>query len=136
MKYLFLILFTLFNGHAFAQIDLNSDKPPKGLILYPEIYQIIALEPMQDFQLSALQNLDYNLTIIEGDNKLEIFIQHDHYSSFQGTKDMLLDNIKIALNSTAAIKSNQSYGREYLPSQYWGYINSAKSRIIPYPARF
>jgi len=136
MKFLFLILFTLFNGHTFAQIDLNPDKTPKGLILYPEIYQVITLEIMQDFQPSALQNLDYNLTIIEGDNKLEIFIQHDYFSTFQKTKDMLLDNLKIALNSTAAIISNRSYGREYLPSHYWVYINSAKSLIKHHPTLF
>lgn len=136
MKYLFLILFTLFTAQAFAQIDLNPDKAPMGLILYPEIYQIIALEPMQDFQLSALDNLDNNLTVLEGVNKIEIFIEHDHYSTFQKTKDVLLDNLKIVLNSTAAVISNRSYGREYLPSQYWIYINSTKSIIKPYPARF
>jgi len=136
MKYLFPIFLILSYASAYAQIDISPSKAPKGLILYPQIYQIITVEPVQDFQPSLLHSLDYNLTVIDRDDTLEIFIEHDHYSTYQRTKESILNNLKNALNNSAAIINIQSYGREYLPSHYWKYASSSKTTLKAHPNRF
>lgn len=136
MNYLFLILFMLFTAQTFVQEELKPDKAPFRLILYPEVYQVIILEPIQGIQLTSLNNLPYNFSIIQETNKLEVIIEHSHYSTFEKTREALLENLTSILNGTAVILDSQTYGKEYLPSKYWEYTSSAKSLIKPYQAPF
>ena len=136
MKYLLLIFLFLSAPQAFSQEETKSKNAPLGLIRYPEVYQIIELEPKKDFQVSSLDNLPFKFNLIDDSNKLEVFIEYSEFSTFENLKEVLLENLKSALDNSASILNVHSFGKEYLPSRYWKYTSSAKTGIKPYPSQF
>jgi len=118
--FLFLLMPIYFVGHA---QEMPAGAKP-AFILYPEVYQIITLDKGTDFQLSILENicLEQKISLIMLEEETSIMIAYPNSQYYEKNKEANLEKIKTQLENTSNIKNSKSYGREYLPSEYWKYI--------------
>ena len=122
----------------YAQEKPQHQNPSSVLILYPEVFQIITLNPSSDFQLSKLEKFcqENSLNFIAVKDELSIFIKHSNNKAYEKSKEAIVEHLRTILKDTATIKSTQSYGREYLPSAFLIFILPSNLNTKHHPNLF